>query len=299
MKKWNFLFMSLLISAAIIVSSCGGDDNEVDPGPSINLKGGTGYTSENDTIRVNTAITVGVTGLKSSVTGNKLTRFKFSITSNNVATTFVDSTISSDSFTWETDLTFTGVGQARMLFELWDKGGMRNEKSFDLVIENPGAAINKYENIKFGSWNDADGSFFASTEGGAPYTVGQTATIPGNQAKIDFLYFYGATNKNTIASPDDADANTINDLKLNLWTNKNQTRFNASNLTVAQFNAIGASYQFPSFDMNSQTTKVNNLKVNDIFMFKTQKGKLGLIMITYLSTPTRGDKLTATVIVQK
>ncbi|MDY0103698.1 MAG: hypothetical protein RBS07_12255 [Lentimicrobium sp.] len=298
MKKWNFLFMSLLMSAAVMVSSCGSDDEEVDPGPSINLKGGTGYTSENDTIRVNTAITVGVTGLKSSVSGQKLTRFKFSITSNNIATTFVDSTISSDSFTWETDLTFTGVGQARLLFELWDKGGMSNQQSFDLVIEDPGTAINKFVDVEFGSWNDAIGSFFSSTEG-ITYTVGQTSTSPLNQAKIDFLFFYGATNKNTMASPDDADANTINDLKLNLWTNKNQTRFNSTNITTAQFDAIGTTYQFPTFNFSSQTTKVNMLAVGDIFLFKTQTNKLGLVKINYLSTPNKGDKSRATIIIQK
>lgn len=298
MKKWNFLFMSLLISAAVMVSSCGNDDEEVDPGPSINLKGGTGYTSENDTIRVNTAITVGVTGLKSSVSGQKLTRFKFSITSNNIATTFVDSTFSADSFTWETDLTFTGVGEARLLFELWDKGGMRNEQSFDLVIEDPGTAINKFVDVEFGSWNDAVGSFFSSTEG-ITYTVGQTSTSPLNQAKIDFLYFHGATNKNTMASPDDADANTINDLKLNLWTNKNQTRFNSTNITPAQFDAIGTTYQFPTFNFSSQTTKVNMLEVGDIFLFKTKDNKLGLVKINYLSTPNKGDKSRATIIVQK
>lgn len=299
MKKVNFLFMALLMSAAVMVTSCGSDDDDpIDPGPSINLKGGVGYTSKDDTIRVNTPITVGVTGLKSSVTNAKLIRFKFSIISNDISDTFKDTTFSSDSFAWETDLTFTGTGKARLLFEMWDKNNKKNEESFNIVVEDPGAAVNKYVDVEFGSWNDAAGSFFASTEG-VTYTVGQTANLPANQAKIDFLYFHGQTNKNTMASPDDADANGINDLKLNLWTTKNQTRFNPSNLTPAQFNAIGASYQFPTFDFGSQTTKVNNLKVNDIFMFKTKDNKLGLVMITHLSTPTRGDTSKATIIVQK
>jgi hypothetical protein len=299
MKKWNFLFMSLLLSAAVMVSSCGGDDDDpIDPGPSINLKGGTGYTSENDTIKVNTSIKVGVTGLKSAVSGNKLTKFKFSIVSNNVPTVMVDSTLSSDSFSWETELTFTGVGAAKLIFELTDKGGMKSEKFFDLVIVDPGTAINKFVDVEFGSWNDAIGSFFSSTEG-ITYTVGQTHPSPANQAKIDFLYFYGATNKNTMASPDDADANTITDLKLNLWTNKNQTRFNETNITPAQFDAIGTTYQFPTFNFSSQTTKMNMLEVNDIFLFKTKNNKLGLVKITYLSKPNKGDKSRATIIVQK
>jgi hypothetical protein len=299
MKKWNFLFMSLLMSAAVMVSSCGGDDEEVDPGPSINLKGGTDYTSENDTLKVNTSITVGVTGLKSSVSGNKLTKFKFSLVSpNGVATVMVDSTFSSDSFSWERELTFTGVGEVKLLFELTDKGGMKADKSFDIVVEDPGTAINKFVDIEFGSWNDLEGSFFSTTEG-INYNVNQTSQSAANQAKIDFLYFYGANNKNTIASPDDPDANTITTLQLQGWDIKNQTRFNEANITVAQFDAIGTTYQFPTFNFSSQTTKVNMLEVGDIFLFKTKNNKLGLVKINYLSTPNKGDKSRATIIVQK
>lgn len=301
MKKWNFLFMALLMSAAVMVTSCGGDDDDpIDPGPAISLKGETGYTSKDATILVDTPIKVGINGTKSTVSGKKLTRFKFSIVANNVPTTMFDTTFKSevDSYTWTTELTFTGVGEAKLYFELWDKNNMKGEQSFNLTIEDPGTAVKKYADVVFGSWNDGEPSFFSSTEG-INYTVNQTANTPANQAKIDFLYFYGATNKNTIASPDDADANSIETLKLNKWTKKNQTRFNPIDLTVAQFNAIGNSYKFPNFNFGSQSTKMPNLKVNDVFMFKTEKGKMGLVMITYLSKPNRGDTSKATIIVQE
>ena len=299
MKKWNFLFMALLMSAAVMVTSCGGDDDDpIDPGPSINLKGGEGYTAKDDSIKVNTSITVGVTGLKSPVSGAKLTHFKFSIVSNSVPTTWIDTTFSSDSFAWETGVDFTGTGVATLVFELTDKNNMQSKKEFTIVVTDPGAAINKYVDVEFGSWNDAAGSFFVSTEG-VTYTVGQTATVVANQEKVDFVYFYGQTNKNTMASPDDPDANSIENLKLNLWTKKNQTRFNPINMTVSQFDAIGNTYKFPTFEFGTQTTKANNLKVGDIFMFKAKNNKLGIVKITHLSTPTRGDTAKATIIVQK
>ena len=299
MKKWNFLFMALLMSAAVMVTSCGGDDDDpIDQGPTINLKGGEGYTSKDDSIRVNESITVGVTGLKSSVSGSKLVNFKFSIISNEISTTWIDSTFSSDNFNWETSVAFTGTGKARLLFELTDKNGKKNEKAFYVIVDDPGTAVITYKDVEFGSWNDAAGSFFVSTEG-ITYTVTQTATLPVNQEKVDFVYFYGQTNKNTMASPDDADANTIENLKLNLWTKKNQTRFNSSNLTVSQFDAIGNNYKFPTFDFGSQKSKVNDLKVGSIFMFKTKNDKLGLVKITHLSKPSKGDTAKATVIVQK
>ena len=299
MKKWNFLFMALLMSAAVLVTSCGGDDDDpIDKGPTINLKGGEGYTSKDDTVKVNESINVGVTGLKSSVSGSKLVNFKFSIVSNEIANTMLDTTFSSDNFEWETPIAFTGTGRARLLFELTDKNGKMNDKSFYVVVDDPGTAVTIYKDVEFGSWNDAAGSFFVSTEG-VTYTVNQTATVPVNQEKVDFVYFYGQTNKNTMASPDDADANTIENLKLNLWTKKNQTRFNKTNLTVAQFDAIGNNYKFQTFNFGDQASKVNNLKVGDIFMFKTKSDKLGLVKITHLSKPTRGDTAKATIIVQK
>ncbi|MBW6490067.1 MAG: hypothetical protein K0B15_02620 [Lentimicrobium sp.] len=297
MKKWNYLFMALLMSAAVMVSSCG-DDEEEDPGPTLTLKGGTGYTSTDATVQINEAITVGVIGTKSPVSGQKLTRFKFSVIANNVPTPMIDSTFSSDSFTWESDLSFTGVGDARLLFEMWDKGGMKAEKSFNVTVEDPGTEINKYVNVEFGSWNDVVGSFFSSTEG-ITYNVTQTSTSSANQLKIDFIFFKGVTNANTFASPDDTDVNTINDLKVNLWpvANKNQTRFNPTNITASQFDAIGATYQFPTFSLNDQTTKMNNLSVGQVFLFKTKNNKLGLVKVVDLYS--RGDRAKASIIVQK
>lgn len=294
MRKWNFFIAALFMSAAVMVSSCTKDSEETDPGPSLTIKGGAGYTSDDATIQIGSTIKVGVVGGKSSVSGNKLTRFVFKYTANNVPTTLLDTTLNADSFNWETELDFSGVGTGRLSFELTDKGGMKAEKGFNITVEGPETV--KYTNIELGSWNDAIGSFFSTAEGIA-YTVTQTATVPANQAKIDFLFFKGVTNANTIASPDDVDANTITDLKLGQWTNKNQTRFNPSTYSAAQFDAIGGNFQFPSFDVNQQTTKMNQLEVGDVFLFKTQSNKLGLIKI--VSLYTKGDKMKIDVVMEK
>ena len=77
MKKCIPLFVVFLLSAAVMVSSCEKEiPNEVDPGPSIHLKEGAGYIRANDTIDINTGITVGFIGLKSPVSGQKLARYR-------------------------------------------------------------------------------------------------------------------------------------------------------------------------------------------------------------------------------
>jgi len=240
MKKWNYLLSLLFVASAVFVTSCTKDEDP-EAGPNLNLKGGSTYVSADATVQVDDPILVGVTG---TTTGDNLTRFKFSVISNNVPTAIVDSTFNSSSFDWDMELTFTSVGEARLLFELWDKGGLKAEKSFIITVEDPGMQINKYLNVELGSWNDAVGSFFSSTEG-IVYTRGQLTTSVTNQAKIDFLFFKGDTNGNTIASPDDVSANTLSELQLTLWTNKNQTRFNTTTITAAQFDAIGDTYRVP------------------------------------------------------
>jgi hypothetical protein len=294
MKKWKFLFAALMMSAAVFVTSCGKDEDETDPGPSLTIKGGPEYTSADANLLIGASIKVGVVGGKSSVSGNKLTRFRFIYTANNVPTTLLDTTLNADSFNWETDLEFTGVGSGRLSFELTDKGGMKVEKGFNVVVQGP--ETKKYSNVELGSWNDAIGSFFATSEG-IPYNVTQTSTVPANQAKIDFLFFKGATNGNTIASPDDIDANTISDLKLNLWTTKLQTRFNTTQITAAEFDAIGTNYVFPNFNLNNQATKANQLDPGEVVLFKTQSGKIGLIKI--VSLYTKGDKMKIDVVMEK
>ncbi len=295
MKKWNLLLSMFLMAAALFVTSCT-DDEETDPGPSLTLKGGSEYTSTDATIQVEEPILVGVTGASSTVSNDKLTRFKFSIVSNDVPEVFVDSVFSEATFNWETEITFTSVGEANLLFELWDKGGKKVQKSFRITVENSAMEINKDLNFDLGSWNDAVGSFYSTTDGEV-YTRGLMLNNPTNQAKIDFLFFKGVVNANTIAAPDDTDANTINELQLEPWTIKNSTRFNTTTITAAEFDAIGTTYQFPAFDMNTQTSKVNAVADGQVILFKTEGGKLGLIKIVDLFS--RGDLATISVIVQK
>ncbi|MFH1118924.1 MAG: hypothetical protein V1775_03820 [Bacteroidota bacterium] len=294
MKKWSFLFAALLIGVAITMSSCGDDGEEIDPGPSLNLKGGSGYTADDVTIEIGTAIKIGVLGGKSSVSGNKLTKFELIFTSNNVPMTWKEATLNADSYDWDTTFTLESFGTGRLSFELTDKGGMTTKKSFEITVQGP--ETKKWSNVELGSWNDAIGSFFSSSEGFS-YTVTQTFNTPANQSKIDFLFFKGNTFQNTIASPSDSAALTINDLKLSSWTNRNATFFNPTTITAAQFDAIGANYQFPVFDLGQVSTRMTLLEANDVFLFKTATNKVGLVKV--ISTYTKGDKMKIDVVMEK
>lgn len=301
MKKWSFLFAALLIGLTMTMSSCGDDGEETDPGPSLNLKGGAEYTSQDAIIEINSDIKVGVLGGKSSVSGNKLTNFKLIYTSNNIPTTLKNITLNADSFDWDTTLSFPSVGTGRLSFELTDKGGMKNEKGFNITVQ--GKPVQKYLNVELGSYNDALGSFFSSSTGGT-FNVSTVIGDASIQAKVDFLFFKGTgnqNNQNTFASPDDADAHLISDFQWTGWDiTPNQTRFNPTSITAAQFDAIGDNYDFPVFNTNVQTTKMSEtyelIHEGSVFLFKTQAGKLGLVKV--IDFHSRGDLATFSVIVE-
>ncbi len=140
-----------------------------------------------------------------------------------------------------------------------------------------------------GSFNDDFGSFYSTTTNMA-YNI---ADATANQSKIDFLFYKGATNGPTIASPADVQANTVYDIAG--WTTKNGTMFMETTIDAATFDAIGTEYTFPTFE--NTTTDITNIVSNQVVMFQTVDNKLGLIKINSINS--RGDYAIVDVIVSQ
>ena len=90
---------------------------------------------------------------------------------------------------------------------------------------------------------DRTSKTFFNSKNGMTYTVQEV--IDGNDissADIDFGYYYGQTNEASIASPNDYPTN-IQDLTSSgaNWSALNATTFRTTNLTLDDFNAIGAA----------------------------------------------------------
>ncbi len=290
MKKWNYLLSTILIAGTVFVTSCSKDEST---GPTLTLKGGTGYVSTDQTISAGETITVGAIAEAGS---SNLNRFKFTSTFNNVPALIMDTTINTSSFNQDFELTFSAasVGANRLLVEVWDKDGNKAEKAFTVTVETGATPVNKYSGVLFGSFNDAIGSFYNSSENKV-YTV---AEAKANQAKVDLLYYFGAQHKNTLAAPDDADVNAeISTFQLNTWTTKNATRFLKGVVTAAQFDAIVDDFDFPAFNDATAVSNADQLAEGDVVYFKTVAGKLGLAKV--VNVTSRGDQATFDFIIQE
>lgn len=234
----------------------------------------------------------GIVANKSTTHNNLLS--KLNIYYNEL--TLLDSTLNTANFSGDFEIKFIGIGTGKLRFKITAEGGLTDETSLNVtILESPvvGVEVDKNSGVELGSFNDPVGSFYSTTERKA-YKVAEAML---EQGKIDFLFFKGVTNLNTIAAPDDEDAATISDFHLTEWTTKNPTRFYLADITAEDFDAIEDKCVFPEFDAEKAETKANELKNNDVVFFKTVGDKLGYIKIVDLYH--RGDRIKFDVIVMK
>lgn len=168
------------------------------------------------------------------------------------------------------------------------------------------AGITTYTAVIYGDQaNNSAGSFYATTTG----TVYTQALAKTNAASVDFLYYYGATNKATLAAPNDAPAATIFDNATNglqTWSVKNATEIRATLLDAASFDVIVADSTLTDvYDLvatGAAATSSTDLAVGDVIAFKTVGNKKGFVKVVAIvenGTTATGDYLKVDVKVQK
>jgi hypothetical protein len=289
MKKLSLLSLAMLLMAGLMFSGCSkDDDDDPDMGPSIILKTGEGYTFEDFEVEEGSTVKFGVIAQKSTTHDNNLTRFNI----NYNELTLVDSTFNSSSFNGDYEIQFVGVGDAQLVFTVTAEGGMTAKTELNVTVIDAGVEVRKTTGIELGSFNDALGSFY-NTVDDEVYTVSEAFQ---NQEKVDFLFFKGALNINTIAAPDDEAAATIETFLLDQWTTKNQTRFNHTDMDAEAFDAIEEDHVFPDFNEDEALTRINELEIDQVVLFRTDAGKHGYFKVVDMYT--RGDLITIDVIIE-
>ena len=149
------------------------------------------------------------------------------------------------------------------------------------VVRGNGILIS--EIIELGAQSDTirEYKFLGLANSFATYTAGDKGTARTNSDKIDFVYYYGQNDKNTLASPSNTDgAQVIWGNEITSWTTKNVTLFSTNVINAATFETIKASKvddAFYNIDFTKNTTeKYINFGVNKVVAFKTAGGKIGL-----------------------
>ena len=289
MKKLLFLFISMVFGASVLLTGCTDPEPE-EVMPTISFQVGADYISSNATVEVNSVVKIGIDADANENSGALLTKLNVQRAFGSQTSSF-DTIISVNTFSIDFLLTaFPEAGSETVTFTITDAEG--ETASINLILTTE-ITLNFFEEVTLGDQDNAIGSSFASIDG----TVYSLAEAMANSEKIDFVYFYGATNKATLCAPsDDAAAQVYNNATTGvaMWATRNATKFIATETTAEEFDAIPVDNdtQVITLATGAELSLINNLDHADapkVLGFITAAGKSGLIKITEI---TVGNGLT-------
>lgn len=293
MKKFAYLFSILMIGSLLFWTACEDDDEPGDLKPGLNFKGAAGYISEDATLNTNEPFLVGLNATANANSGAKLALLEITRTFNNAVWFEWDTAIDVAFYNIDINLqAINVVGTERISFKVTDKDGQSSEIAINITTEMAAGPINSYVQKILGAQHSITGSSFASADG----TIYQMADAMLNSEKIDWVYYYGDTDNQTIAAPDDEHAKQVftllNDAN---WTTHNPTRFNKLDAGTITWDNIADDTQIIALtssgvDKSRITKKDNNLAAGDILGFITASNKRGLIRVDAINIGSNGKE---------
>ena len=110
------------------------------------------------------------------------------------------------------------------------------------------------------------------------------------QHGIDLLCYYDDTDNATIASPGANIVDGIFPINPNTWIFKNTTRYMKTSLSIEDFNsAMNDSIIIANYDEGEAKRKAKQLKVDDIYTFRTESGRLGIFKVNAVEGTSDGS----------
>ncbi|PID94162.1 MAG: hypothetical protein CSA95_04505 [Bacteroidetes bacterium] len=286
MKKIAFFILMLVAGSTLLFTGCK-DPKPTEVKPTISFAVGDEYVSSDVTVPAGSEIRIGLNAEANANSGAKLTNLKMVrhfVNLNNNQTIEWDSSFSVNNYSIDFLITtYQEEGTDTFVFTITDEKGEKAEVTLDVTTEITYGPLNKWEDKKLGDQNNTIGSSFASLDG----TVYSLEQAKENSEKIDFVYFYGATNKATLCAPsDEAAAQVYNNPNNGVatWGTRNATLFKATEVTAEQFDAIpdDNDTQVIAFATGADQPKINKLDDEGapvVLGFETVSGKKGLIKI--------------------
>lgn len=291
MKKAMKTIMMLFVASTFILASCGDDTNVAD----VQLTLIPSATGSNFFIGDTLSVTINAKGNSDNnlktLTVTKAITGKPTVTYMNVdlknKTDYIgylkDTLTSDEEGTITYSVTLTGEkGTAQTTTYV-----IKVSKE-DFILDTDGAPIQMFG-------HNYDGPRFCELTSFLTYSIDTADNYDKLTNKIDLVTYYGSTNKFTLSSPDDAVMQGLYSGLSPFWTSGKArvTGLVKVGNNVTTYNNILAAGSdrllVPFAEGKTYGKTVTNVAVNDIILFKTKEGKLGLIKITGLTGSTSAD----------
>lgn len=275
MKKISTLLV-ILLAGTLLFTGCKKDEESIVL-PTINMNSGTGYISANTTAAYGDTLIFGITA-NSNGTDN-LVKFKVYLNDE----VLLDSTINAQTFAFSFYSLKSVLASEIWKFVTTDIAG--NEGTKSVTITGNFGQLDTHAGITLGAQNNATIESFLSYSGNAATKYFQAIAFD-HQADIDMFCFYEYTvehpNYMTLAAPGSNITGIFTGATApDNYTTKNVTYFTKTTLTAAEFDAVqNDAVVIASFDPDNKFKKAKALAIGEVYSFKLQSGKYGLLKIT-------------------
>jgi hypothetical protein len=281
MKKLSFLTTLILFAFVGFFTGC---EDTTQEGPALQFFGGV-YIDDDVTVEPGGVLKFSWLATKGS---SNLTSFTIERDGVTLAG-YPDESIPNDNYKDSVSLEAL-ENEGDYVYELivTDNNDLTASGSFTITVS--GGPIKTWTKT-LGSHQSNTGSSFASITG----EVFQMTEAKANSTLIDFMYYYGNVNNATIAAPDDNDAAAVftGTAALSTWTTRNSTKFKATSMTTAEFDAITDDLLIVSNATGATASTEHPLEVGDVVAFitdgsKAGGSKMGLIKVAAIVTGAGG-----------
>jgi hypothetical protein len=143
--------------------------------------------------------------------------------------------------------------------------------------------------IVLGAQNNTSKGGFLSFSANVTYRLDQAYV---NQDKIDLLCYYDGTDFLTLSSPGSEIPETIFAGQRNVinWTTRNKTFFIKTTMKEADFMSVATDAPIVgAWNDNNALQKASDLKAGDVYLFKLNSGKKGILLVRRLTSFEDGE----------
>ncbi|HLN54156.1 MAG TPA: hypothetical protein VK212_10645 [Lentimicrobium sp.] len=273
MKK---ILTLLGISLFLIVSFTNCSKDEEAGSPTMTFKNETGYITQNTTASYGDTLLFGINA-NSNGEDNLV---KFTVSVNNQL--LLDSTINSQTFAFDFYTIKSAADVEAWTMTITDVAG--HTASLSATITGEFGEIDSYTTILMGAQDNVDVESFLSLADNHATTYMQAAAFE-YQDKIDMFCYYENTpehqNMMTLGSPGSNITGIFSGATSpENYTTKNLTYFVKTTLSASNFDAVqNDAWVLASFDPENQFKKAKVLTAGDVYAFKLQSGKYGLLKV--------------------
>jgi len=188
-----------------------------------------------------------------------------------------------EDFTYELKITKNLTYVEKYNFEVVDSRGHSSEIGLIIRIDETGGEVSTVNALLGAQGNPSIGSYFSFIDG-----KNHTRDFAlANMSLVDMIGGYDFVGKCFLSSP--GSDNTYDIFDFSAWPTRNLTEFCKTKLSTLQYDMINKdNLLISSFHPDEATNIIQNLKANEIYSFKTQNNRYGLIYIINGATGENG-----------